>query len=195
MLDKAGDQNIVLDGGPEMADWYINHGFPYQAYKVQFYTVKITGDMKQNIQFKYDTVTLEESMWPGVMEYDRQVYPNFDRTRILHACFTGDDVRGVVAMDAGKIAGYGSIHRKPNGEYGLRNIFGDNENAIEALLHNMLSKLPEGTVVHFMMPDDKPLPKYMQHSKKVDETAIRMFNKVKIETNTDKMWFATAHIV
>lgn len=195
MLEKAGDQNIVLDGGPEMADWYIAHGFPYQAYKVQFYAVKVNDEMKQNIMFKYDTKTLMESMWPDLMKYDSQVYTNFDRTRLLRAWFTGDDVRVAVAMEAGKIVGYGSIHRKPNGEYGLRNIFGDNEDVIEALLHNMLSGLPEGTVVHFMMPEDKPLPKYIQHSMKVEETAVRMFNKVKIETNNEKIWFATAHTV
>ncbi|XP_045206556.2 uncharacterized protein LOC123558753 [Mercenaria mercenaria] len=195
MLEKAGDQNIVLDGGPDMADWYIAHGFPFQAYKVQFCVVKVTSDMKQSIQSSYDTVTLTENMWPALMEYDRQVYPTFDRTRILRAWFSGELVRVAVAMKAGKIVGYGSIHRKPNNEYGLRNVFGDNEDVIEALLYNMLSGLPIGTVVHFMILEDKPLPKYIHHSVPVEETAIRMFNKVKIETNTDKIWLATAHIV
>jgi hypothetical protein len=96
-------------------------------------------------------------------------------------------------MEAGKIAGYSSIHRKPNGEYGLRNIFGDNEDVIEAFLHNMLSGLPEGTVVHFMMPEDKPLLKYIQHSMEVGETVTRIFYKFKIETNNDKLLFTTVH--
>lgn len=180
-----------------MEKWYKTHGFPFQAFKVYFHHVNVTAEMKKSIDTKYDTVTLREDTWPALIEYDRKVYPKFDRTKLLRAWFTGDDVRVVVAMDAGKVVGYGSIHKKPNASnrYGIRNVFGDNEEVINAILHDMLSPLPVGTMASFMLVEDKHLPTYVQHSDMVEESALRMFSKAKIEMNTDRMWFASAHMV
>lgn len=195
MLERAGNQNIVLDGGSKMGDWYTDHGFPFHTFKILFHLVTVTMDMKKSIQSKYETTALSDDMWPSLMEYDKYVYTSFDRERILRAWFAGDKVRVVIAKDAGEIVGYGSIHRMPHNHYGIRNVFADNEAVIETILHDMLADLPEGTTVHFTLVDGKPLPKYIQHSVYLEETAQRMFSKFKIETNTDKMWLATAHVL
>lgn len=195
-LERAGNDNIVLDGGPEMADWYKAHGFPHHTFKVFFHKVIVTEEMKADVQSRYEVVDLTESMWPELMEYDKLVYPNFNREKFLRGWFTGtDDVRVVVAKDAGKIVGYGSIHKKPKQEYGMRNVFADDENVLEAMMRRMFENLPVGTVIHFMLVGGKPLPKYIKHSIQKHETAERMFSKEEIKTNTGRMWFATAHIV
>lgn len=196
-LKKSDDKNKVLDGGSAMENWYHTNGFPFKSFRVLYYNVTITEEMRKSTESKYDIVTLTEEIWPALMEYDRNVYPKFDRTKILRAWFTGDAVSVVVAMNAGKIVGYGSIHKKPSPhtDYSLRNIFADDEEVIEAILCNMLSGLPLGALVWFWLMDDKPLPKYIQHSVYLGETARRMYSKYSLEVNTEKMWFASAHIV
>ncbi|XP_053397017.1 uncharacterized protein LOC123551560 [Mercenaria mercenaria] len=194
MLQRAGNQNIALDAVNVMVDWYKENGLHFQTFRTFCCFFTITDDMKKSYLSNYDTITLSEEMWPALMAYDRYTYPNFDRTTILRAWFSGDDVRVAVAMDAGKIVGYGSIHKKPNNEYGLRNVCGDNENVIEALLHDIVSGLPKGAVVYFFLLDDKPLPTYIKHSVKYDEAVVRMYSKFKIET-TAKMWLAAVFFV
>lgn len=196
-LEKAKGKNMVLDGGSTMEDWYYTHGLPFKSLKVRYYNLTIKDDMKKSFDSNNEIVTFSEDLWPVLMEYDKKVYPNFDRRSILHAWFTSKDVRVVVAMDSMKIVGYGSIVKKPSSdtEYSLRNIFADSEEVIEAILHNMLSDLEPGALVRLWLIEDKPLPKYIQHSVYMGETARRMYSKYIIEVCTEKMWFATAHIV
>ncbi|XP_052767919.1 uncharacterized protein LOC128208400 [Mya arenaria] len=195
MIDKAGDMNIALDSEPYMVDYYGKNGFMFKTFKVAFYNVEMLETMKGNASTKYKIKTLTEDMWPLVMAYDRQVYPSLDRERILRAWFGVGDVRGVVAIDQGTIVGYGCIHKKEGKQYGLRNVFADSEEVLEAMLRDMFAVVPVGYVVRFMKVDGKPMPKFIQHSVDADDSALRMFNKFKIETNEEKMWFASAHIL
>ncbi|XP_045196520.2 uncharacterized protein LOC123551554 [Mercenaria mercenaria] len=195
MVQRAGNQNIALDAVKGMVDWYKKNGLQFQTFRTFYHIFTITDDMKKSYASNYETIALSEEMWPALLAYDQYVYPNFDRTAILRAWFSGEDVHVAVAMDAGKIVGYGSIHKKPNNEYGLRNVFGDNEDVIQALLHDMVSGLQKGAVVHFFLLDEKRLPTYIKHSVKYEEAPVRMYSKVRIETNTARMWIATAHLI
>lgn len=195
MIKKAGDMNIALDSEPYMVEWYKKRGFKYSSFKVTFYNVAISEEMKKGHQPSCECRDLTDDLWPMVVKYDRQVYPTIDRERILRAWFGVDGCRAVVALRGNEVVGYGSIHKKPNQQYGLRNVFANDETVIETLLMDLFNDIPEGYVVRFMKVDDKPMPKCIEHSVDMADSALRMYNKFLIETKTDKMWFTSAHIL
>ncbi|KAH3850884.1 hypothetical protein DPMN_093360 [Dreissena polymorpha] len=130
-----------------------------------------------------------------VMKYDRQVYRTLDRERFLRAWFGVDGCRAVVALRCNQVVGYGRIHEKPRQEYGLRNVFADDDSVVEAILRELFKDVPEAHVVHFMKDEGKPMQKYLEHSVSGDFSGIRIYKKYPVETIADKMWLTSAHIL
>jgi len=195
MLEKAGTRNIALDSEPYMEEWYEKQGFVHKTYKVLFYNVKVTEDMKTDVPKSYAVKTLTDDMWSDLLAYDRLVYPDTDREKILRAWLVGDEVRTVVAYDGSRVVGYGSMHRKETEQYGLRNVFADSEAVLVAMLRDMFRAVPAGWEVRFMKVEGKAMPAYLAHSVYQNDSALRMFNKFPVRTNVDRIWFGTAHIV
>ncbi|KAL4229694.1 hypothetical protein ACF0H5_010082 [Mactra antiquata] len=195
MIAKAGDNNIALDGAPAMVNWYKKNGFQFQSFKVWFHNITVTDEMKLTHTFKYDIQRLSEGHWPALMEYDRLVYPNFNRERILRAWFADELVEVFLVMKGESVLGYGSIHKQSDNVYAVRNVYADNEDVLEEILRKMFDKLPTGTVARFMLIDGKPMPQYLKSADESADSAQRLFNKQMIETNVERMWLGTAHII
>lgn len=197
MLERAEDRNIILDSVPAMESWYHDQGFQPSTTKVIFYHLVVSEDIKVTVLTKFDFQQLryDTKTWQDVLEYDIQVYRGFNRERIIKTWYVGENVDSLVAYDAGKVVGYGSIHRKPNGTYGLRNVFADTEDALEAILRKLFEPVKVGSYVRFMLLDGKPLPSYLKHSTTANYFARRMFTKKMIEMDKDKIWLATSHAV
>ncbi|XP_053400785.1 uncharacterized protein LOC128557437 [Mercenaria mercenaria] len=195
LMDRVGDKNVALDGAPEMHDWYEKQGFVHTSYEVLFYTITKSNFTQTENQSNYKLVPLSDDMWPSLMVYDKQVYPDIDREQILRAWFTGKDVKIVIALDDNAIVGYGSIHKKSENKYGLRNVFADNESVFENILYELFSNIPDVSNVHFLLIDKKPLPNCLCSSLYDNERTQRMYTKFPIQINTEKVWLATAHFL
>ncbi|KAH3850881.1 hypothetical protein DPMN_093357 [Dreissena polymorpha] len=179
-----------------MVDWYEKKGFKFRTSKVAFCQICVNEDLKKAIQSEYTCRDLTQDLWPMVMKYDRQVYPTLDRERILRAWFCVDGCRAVVALRGNQVVGYGSIHEKPHQEYGLKNVFADNESVVEAIVRELFKDIPEDRLVHFEKDEGKPMPKYLEQSvSRYDYSCIRMYNKYPVETIGDKMWLTSAAIL
>ncbi|KAH3854463.1 uncharacterized protein F36G3.2-like [Dreissena polymorpha] len=189
LIERAGDRNIAMDAVSYMGDFYERNGFKFSTSNVAYNTVCVNEAMKKSVQSEFKCRDLTEDLWPMVTKYDRQVYPTLDRERILRAWFCAEGSRAMVAFRVNQVVGYGSIHEKPHQEYGLKNVFADNESVVEAILRELFKEVPEGRLAHFEKDEGKPMPKYLEHSvSRFDFTGIRMYNKYPLETIGDKMW-------
>ncbi|KAL4229693.1 hypothetical protein ACF0H5_010081 [Mactra antiquata] len=191
MKEKAGDNNIALDSVPAMMNWYKKNGFQFQSFKVWFHNITLTDKMKLAHTYKYDIQPLSEGHWPALIEYDRLVYPNFNRETILRALFADEFVEVFLVMKGESVLGYGSIHKQSDNVYALRNVYADNEDVLEDILRKMFDKLLIGTIIRFMLLDGKPMPKYLKSADESNDSVQRLFNKQMIEINVERMWFST----
>ncbi|XP_052784761.1 uncharacterized protein LOC128220422 [Mya arenaria] len=197
IMKRLGNRNGVLDSEPEMADTYRKYGFIYPGVHTVRFTIAIDNDIKfkpiqdnTNIQVK----PLENDHWPGILQYDKTVYPTVDREKILRAFFVGPNVTTLVALEQDKAVGFGSLHKKEEGLFGLRSVLAENEEIAEKIIQMLFQHAAQGSACQFVFPKGKGLPTCMKSARQ-GEDLIRLFTKCAIVVNTDKIWATTANIV
>jgi len=199
MIASAGGRNICLEGVTAMVPWYIKQGFVYHGHRVVLHTVRITQSMKLGGEpASSNIVPLGDGMWPMLLNYDRKVYRNLDRNcreRILRACLGDADVNAVIATDVTGVVGYGSIHKKENDAYGIRYVYADDADVVDALLQALLADVPESSLMYFWPMVGKDVPERLRGGDlKTHETALRMYTKAKLDIDEDYAWLASAHL-
>ena len=201
IVASCGDRNISLDGVSAMVPWYTKQGFVWKGHSIQQHSVRVSQAMKIGKQYPLLKVPpVSDGLWPPVMDYDRQVYPDVDRCtreRILRAFFTQAGVHAVVAMEGEIVVGYGSVHRKDiQDKFGIRFLHADNTDVVDVILNTLLKDVPVGLTLYFWSIVGKTLPTYLNvESGKTVEPFHRMYTKSQLDINVSKIWLTSAHIV
>ncbi|KAH3842370.1 uncharacterized protein LOC127877013 isoform X1 [Dreissena polymorpha] len=196
MMTRCGERNIALDGAKAMVEFYRNQGFVYSTTRVILYLFVIPETIEVQIPSDIDMRPLEEDMWPELLEYDKQVYVNFDRARVLRAWYSLDDITVMVAYQGERIVGYGGIHRKTDTMFGVRNVLADDEHVAELITRILLQGVPKDSTVYAWMVEGKPIPDFLlRTAQRSQRHCERMYNKRCIDVNRDKIWIASAQIL
>ncbi|XP_060564523.1 uncharacterized protein LOC132723763 isoform X2 [Ruditapes philippinarum] len=186
LLERAGQRIVCLDSLIGSVKWYRKQGFKYESFKLHAYCTIMTSDMNNSIQSSYNLQPVTESTWSCLLDYDKQVFLNLDREKSLRAWCR--DATTVVAFSDNIVVGYGCIHNKYEGVYGLRNVFGDNETVVESILRYLTAQLQHGSEVYFTLIEGKPIPKFMGKNCRFLGTSQRMFNRSVVAVNCEKIW-------
>lgn len=194
VVEASRPGNIVLDGVQAMVPWYRKQGFTHSGMDVTTYSFRVTGSIKKPVQCGVSVIDLCDSHWPGVLTLDRTVYPTLDRERVLRAFMVGNDVRTVVADDGREVVGIGSVHKKTEGLYGLRNVIATNEQVAEAIVRELLVGLPQESKVLFRVPVGKK-PMELLGGAEQGSLNTRLHSDKTIEICTDNLWMALCNIV
>ncbi|XP_052784764.1 uncharacterized protein LOC128220424 [Mya arenaria] len=197
IMKRLVNRNGVLDSLPAMADTYKKYGFIYPGVRTVLLTITIDRDImfkplsdNINIQVK----PLENSHWPGILQFDKTVYPTIDREKILRAFFVGPNVTTLVALEQDKVVGFGSLHKKDEGLFGLRSVQAEDEEIAERIIQMLFQHAGNGSACQLVFPKGKGLPTCMKSARQ-GEDLIRLYTKPAIVVNTDKIWATTVHIV
>lgn len=196
MMDHTGSTNTCLDGVENMVDYYKARGYGIESFKIRNFTGLITAGMKQtdHTDKKYQIVPLNDRLWPALLNYDNDVYNGVDREKILRAWFTGDCVYAVVALANNAIAGFGSVINANVNEFCIQTLSADNDQVVNEILCNMISKMPVGATVTFSLLADKPIPACFREFKEtVGEQ--RLFSHYELSTKREKMFLINHHTI
>ncbi|XP_060561290.1 uncharacterized protein LOC132721056 isoform X2 [Ruditapes philippinarum] len=194
MLETAGNKIVVLDSVSEMKEWYKKQGLVYEEFTVKGYKGKIANvesDISGDSSYICEPLTNEHL--PALLVYDQKIYP-YSREKVLRAWYFGSDKYSFVALCDNKIVGYASCHMKSKNECIIRALYADNDIIADKLLVKLLSYIPKGTMIGFVILDDKPLPKYFADFVKTG-TEFRLLMKEMPGIQTDKMIINAAHTV
>ena len=193
LISRAGHNNICLDSVYESLQWYKAQGFIYESFKLHSYSTFVNNEMKDTFKSPYNVVHLSECLWPRLMEYDKQVFLDLDREQYLR--ISSCAAVAAVAMFNDSVVGFGFIHKKYDGVYGVRNVLADNETVFETLLRHLTAQIPEGSEIVYSLFDDKILPKYLTASCKFHGTTIRLYNKSVVKIQCEKLWLASVNSI
>ena len=199
MMASAGERNVCLDGAKAMVPWYTKQGFVHHGHRVVLHTVRVTQAMKLGgAHAAIKVASLGNGMWPMLLDYDRKVYRNLDRNcreRILRACLGDADVKAVMATNVTGVVGYGSIHRKENDAYGIRYVYADDADVVDALLRTLLVDVSEGSLLYFWPVVGKDVLERLRGGDlKTYETGLRMYTKAKLDIDENYAWLVSAHL-
>jgi hypothetical protein len=194
MLDTAGHKIVVLDSISEMKEWYKKQGLVFEEFTVKCYEGKITNvETNIYVDSSYICVPLTKKTLPALLAYDQKIYP-YSREKVLRAWYFGSDKYSFIALYNKTIVGYASCHMKSENVCFIRALYADNDIIADKLLVKLLSHVPKGTMLSFVILDDKPLPKYFTDFVNTG-TEVRLLTKEMPGIQTDKMIMNTAHTI
>ena len=162
MMERRGNKMLVLDSVSGLKEWYKRQGFIYETFSVKGFKGIFSHDVTASVDSSYKCVPLTNDLLPALLTYDQNIY-KFSRDRVIQAWYCGSDKRSFVALNDKTVVGYASYHMKSEKECLLRALYADNDVIANELLARLLSDIPKGTTLRFVILDDKPLPKYFKN--------------------------------
>ena len=104
-LAYVGDRNIGLDGVVDMCEKYKNIGF-----KIAHQNIRHSGHCRDHIRIHPNIVTIDETLEPTIIEYDRVYFPA-SRLRFLDHWLYPKQGAALAYVEENCVKGYGVIRQ------------------------------------------------------------------------------------
>ncbi|CAD6197971.1 unnamed protein product [Caenorhabditis auriculariae] len=143
-MDRVGQDNASLYAVDEMSPWYAkNHGFEKkQSFWHMWAKVRPQNIVLPELSGDYEIKEIEESHWPGIHSYDREI-SQIERKSYMEASLTVEDTITRVAIDrTRKIVGFASIRFVSGNQIHASPVYADDEKIALDLLTVLLSQVP-----------------------------------------------------
>ncbi|OGD10046.1 GNAT family N-acetyltransferase [Candidatus Amesbacteria bacterium RIFOXYB1_FULL_44_23] len=180
------NQNIGLDGVEDQQENYKKSGF-----KLAYGNVRYEGMGKISEVKNPKIVTISESIFADVADYDKDVFP-VSRESFLSTWFKQPESLAVAYVERGKVSGYGMVRKCING-FKVGPLFADSAKIAEILFQSLRSHVGKGNKVFIDVPEvNKQAVSMMKkyHLKPIFKTA-RMYTKELPKVDLNKTFGVT----
>lgn len=191
MEHLQANNNGCMDLDHNFVEHYRGKGFVHKSFKFNCFQGKASDKcrIKNTANIKCNITEVSHNELPLVLDYDRMVYKGLIRERILRACLFGEHVYSVAGVCCGKVVGYGSlIMCTTTNNYSVCSLFADNYVIVDKILEKLLEVVPNGAYLTIQLVTDKQLPERFHHLEYTFQMQ-RVFNKYKIETDLQRVYF------
>lgn len=187
MLDRLLDKNGYMDVHRRDIELQEKKGFIHKSFKFNAFIGTVTSRCRGANSKKTQSNILpliSNELWHLVIGYDRSVYKDVDREKMLRMFLFGDNIYAVAAVCNGAVKGYGSLMILSENESSINTIFGDDDDVVDDIIKSLLENIPDGSTLTFNLLADKRLPERFADFE-VYSSQQRLYNKYSLESNAD----------